>query len=77
MKQILLVEDDKTIVMGLEYTLRQEGYGVTACFGAAQARQALLASRFDLALLDVSLPDGTGYDICREIRARAICRWFF
>jgi DNA-binding response OmpR family regulator len=68
MKQILLVEDDKTIVMGLEYTLKQEGYGVTACFCAAQAMQALLESRFDLALLDLSLPDGSGYDICRAIR---------
>jgi DNA-binding response OmpR family regulator len=70
MKQILLVEDDKTIVMGLEYTLRQEGYGVTSCFNAAQARKALDETRFDLALLDLSLPDGSGYDLCREIRAR-------
>jgi DNA-binding response OmpR family regulator len=69
MKQILLVEDDKTIVMGLEYTLRQEGYGVTVCYSAAQARKALAEERFDLALLDLSLPDGSGYDICKAIRA--------
>ncbi len=70
MKQILLVEDDKTIVMGLEYTLRQEGYGVTVCYTAAQAGQAL-SSPFDLALLDLSLPDGSGYDICRAIREKS------
>ena len=69
MKQILLVEDDKTIVMGLEYTLKQEGYGVTVCYNAAQARKALAQARFDLALLDLSLPDGSGYDICKAIRA--------
>ena len=70
MKQILLVEDDKTIVMGLEYTLRQEGYGVTVCYNTAQARKALAETRFDLALLDLSLPDGSGYDICRVIRSQ-------
>lgn len=70
MKQILLVEDDKTIVMGLEYTLKQEGYGVTVCHTAAAAMQALQGARFDLALLDLSLPDGSGYDICRAIRAQ-------
>lgn len=70
MKQILLVEDDKTIVMGLEYTLRQEGYGVTACYNAAQARKALAEPRFDLVLLDLSLPDGSGYDLCKAIRAQ-------
>lgn len=70
MKQILLVEDDKTIVMGLEYTLKQEGYGVVSCYTAAQAARTLAEARFDLALLDLSLPDGSGYDICRAIRAQ-------
>ncbi len=71
MKQILLVEDDKTIAIGLEYTLRQEGYGVTVCYTAAKAMQALAGTCFDLALLDLSLPDGSGYDICREIRSQS------
>ncbi len=70
MKQILLVEDDKTIAMGLEYTLKQEGYCVVVCHTALQARQTLAESRFDLALLDISLPDGSGYDICGIIRAQ-------
>jgi Response regulators consisting of a CheY-like receiver domain and a winged-helix DNA-binding domain len=70
MKRILLVEDDRTIVMGLEYTLRQEGYGVTACYNAAQARRAISDARFDLALLDLSLPDGSGYDLCKAIRGQ-------
>ncbi len=70
MKTVLLVEDDKTIVMGLEYTLRQEGYDVIVCCNAAQAEKAVDASRFDIAILDLSLPDGSGYDICRRIKAR-------
>lgn len=70
MKEILLVEDDKTIAIGLEYTLKQEGYGVTVCYTAAQAMQTLAGTRFDLALLDLSLPDGSGYDICRAVRAQ-------
>ncbi len=68
MKTILLVEDDKTIVMGLEYSLQQEGYGVICCYNAADAAEAVRGQAFDLALLDLSLPDGSGYDICRLIR---------
>lgn len=70
MKSILLVEDDKTIVVGLEYSLGQEGYEVIPCYNAAQARAAIETSSFDIAILDLSLPDGSGYDICREIKSR-------
>ena len=68
MKQILLVEDDKTIAMGLTYSLREEGFGVTACHDVASAQEEIQSRRFDLAILDVSLPDGNGYDICRAIK---------
>lgn len=69
MKTVLLVEDDKTIVIGLEYSLRQEGYGVLTAYNAAQAKKAAEDGAFDLAILDLSLPDGSGYDICRQIKA--------
>lgn len=65
---VLLVEDDRTIVMGLEYALKQEGYGVIVCFDAASARAAIDDGQFDLAILDISLPDGSGYDLCKRIR---------
>lgn len=71
MKRILLVEDDKTIVIGLEYTLRQEGYEVSSCHTALQARDVIVKADFDLYLLDLSLPDGSGYDLCRQIKARS------
>ncbi len=70
MKRILLVEDDKTIVLGLEYSLSQEGYEVISCYNAAQAKAAIESAQFDLAILDLSLPDGSGYDICRLIKLR-------
>lgn len=71
MKTILLVEDDKTIVMGLEYSLSQEGYAVISCLDAAKATAAIENRRFDLAILDVSLPDGNGFDLCKAIRAKS------
>jgi len=69
MQQILLVEDDKTIAMGLSYSLEEEGYGVTTRHDAASALRELRDRGFDLAILDVSLPDGNGYDVCRAIKA--------
>ncbi|MDR3645293.1 MAG: response regulator transcription factor [Clostridia bacterium] len=68
MPRILLVEDDKTIVMGLSFALEQEGYEVRAAGTAAQALEVLRAVPAELALLDLSLPDGSGYDICRFIK---------
>ncbi len=69
MKTVLLVEDDKTIVMGLEYSLRQDGYEVITAYTAAQAKAAVKETPFDIAILDLSLPDGSGYDICKLIKA--------
>ena len=59
--KILLVEDDQTISMGLEFALCQEGYTVTACARISEARQALSSHAFHLAILDINLPDGDGY----------------
>lgn len=64
---ILLVEDDANLALGVEYALKNEGFTVSMAGTAARARE-MLAKGFDLALLDVMLPDGTGYDICKLIR---------
>ena len=68
MPRLLLVEDDRTIVMGLVYSLTQEDMDVTPCYDAASALCAVREGSFDLVLLDLSLPDGNGYDICRAVR---------
>lgn len=68
MKRVLLVEDDNAISMGLSYSLKQEGYEVEVHSTASSAMKAVSQSCFDLAVLDLSLPDGSGYDVCRFIK---------
>ncbi len=68
--RILLVEDDKTIAMGLEYSLQQENYDVTICNDVATAKKLIAESNFQLALLDISLPDGNGFELCRLLKER-------
>ena len=66
--KILFVEDDDAIAMGLQYTLEQEGYQVTWCRTVKAALEALESRDYDLCLLDVMLPDGNGYEVCRKAR---------
>ncbi|WP_069999133.1 response regulator transcription factor [Cellulosilyticum sp. I15G10I2] len=68
--KILLVEDDKTIGAGLEYSLQQEGYTTVLCNDVASGREALNKNQFDLCLLDLSLPDGSGYELCKIAREK-------
>lgn len=84
MAVILLVEDDFALAMGTEYALQAEGYEVIHAGNLAEAREvfdrsnaglgvnpdmdAKEQSRIDLILLDVMLPDGNGYEFCKEIR---------
>jgi len=64
MKQhILLVEDDTMIASGLVYALEQEGYTVMHCQSVAEALRAINSEQFDLAILDMQLPDGTGSQV--------------
>lgn len=67
--KVLVVEDDEIILEGLQISLRQEGYEVLS---AASQNQALEIWKsgvdLDICLLDVVLPDGDGYTICKEIR---------
>lgn len=68
--KVLFVEDDPSIAMGLEYSLTQEGYDICVCRQVSEALEALDRETFDLCLLDVTLPDGTGYEICRKAKKR-------
>ena len=68
--KVLLVEDDKTIGAGLEYSLQQEGYTTMLCQDVASGREALNKNQFDLCLLDLSLPDGSGYELCKIAREK-------
>lgn len=66
----MLVEDDKALVLGMEYALKKEGYNVISA-GTINEAQKLLDNNIELVLLDVSLPDGNGYDFCKELRIKS------
>ena len=68
MKKILVVEDDLALSTGLCFELDTEGYLSMAAFHCQKTRQLLKNSELDLVLLDVNLPDGNGFDLCREIK---------
>lgn len=70
MKNILLVEDNEAIIMGLKYSLEQENIKVLIAKNVIETRQKLNQEKIDLILLDVSLPDGNGFDICKEIKQK-------
>src|SRR5262245_35555647 len=69
MLSILFVEDDDTIAMGVEYSLKQDGFQVSLAHRLEEARDLLKHQPFDLVLLDLGLPDGHGFTLCKEIRA--------
>lgn len=68
--KILIVEDDKSIASGLEYSLQAEQYETFLCYNATSANQLINNNihDIDLCLLDLSLPDGSGYDLCKLIK---------
>ena len=68
MNKILLVEDNETIVMGLKYLLEQEEFEVISARSVEESREIIKNKEIELVLLDVSLPDGNGFDICKEIK---------
>ena len=70
MEKILVLEDDLALSAGLCFELDSAGYLTVAAYNCQKARQLLSGERFDLALLDVNLPDGNGFDLCREFKAR-------
>lgn len=68
MKKILYVEDDLSLIDGLRYTLERNGFVVDIARTVKEAYPLFHAKQYDFLLLDVTLPDGTGFDVCREAR---------
>ena len=68
MNKICCVEDDSAILTALQYTLSQEGYQVMTAMTKTQGLELIQQESFDLVLLDVTLPDGSGYEICKRMR---------
>jgi len=70
MMKILVVEDDRTIASGLDYTLKQDEYETIVCHNVEDAKQIISDSwnSIDLFLFDLSLPDGSGYELCELVK---------
>ncbi len=68
MKRILFVEDDLSLIHGLSYALKKRGYELHIARTYLEAKTLWSKINCDLIILDVSLPDGSGYDLCQDIR---------
>ena len=67
---IFLLEDDEAIGIGLTYSLENEGYNVTLAKNVKEAEKIIDEKEFSLYILDLTLPDGSGYDVCKRIKAK-------
>jgi DNA-binding response OmpR family regulator len=67
--QILIVEDDAAVARGLEYGLKHEGFGVMIANNGHTALEIIRQTQVHLILLDIGLPDMTGFEVCRKLRA--------
>lgn len=69
MKRILFVEDDVSLAEGLAFAVKKRGYEPDVARTGLEGRRMWEQGQYDLVVLDVSLPDGSGYDLCRMIRS--------
>lgn len=68
MKRIFLVEDDLSLINGLTFSIKKQGYELDIARTSYEVDTMWLDGKYDLVILDVSLPDGSGFDICKKIR---------
>jgi len=68
--RLLLLEDDDAIGTGLKYSLEKEGYEVIFVKNKIEALESFKENTYDLCILDINLPDGNGYDVCRFIKEK-------
>lgn len=72
MSSILIVEDDKILNRGVSFALKKEGYEVISAYSKIEGKEQILnnKNKIDFLLLDINLPDGSGLDLCREVRKK-------
>lgn len=68
MHKVLIIEDDKIVSITLKAKLEKKGYEVTQVFNGSAATRKVIHEQPDLILLDIGLPEKSGYDVCKEIR---------
>lgn len=68
MKRIFFVEDDLSLINGLSFAIKKQGYEIDVARTGLEAEKLWMNWKYDLVILDVTFPDGSGYDICKKIR---------
>ena len=68
MVKLLLVEDNNAIIMGLDFLFKEEGYNFDVARTCNEADKLITKNKYDIVLLDVFLPDGNGFEICKKIK---------
>lgn len=68
MKRLFLLEDDLSLINGLSFAVKKEGYEIDVARTTLEADTLWVNDKYDLVILDVSLPDGSGFDFCQKIR---------
>lgn len=68
MKRIFFVEDDLSLINGLSFAIKKQGYETDIARTYLEAEKMWINGKYDLVILDISLPDGSGYDLCKNIR---------
>jgi DNA-binding response OmpR family regulator len=69
MTKILLIEDDPTISLSMTYLLKEEGFNAVSCDNIEESKKELNNNTYSIVLLDLSLPDGNGFDMCEYIKS--------
>lgn len=68
MKRLFLLEDDMSLINGLSFAIKKQGYEIDVARTMLEADDLWTEGKYDLVILDVSLPDGSGFEFCRKIR---------
>ena len=68
MKRLFLLEDDLSLINGLSFAVKKQGYEIDVARTTLEADALWADGKYDLVILDVSLPDGSGFDFCKKIR---------
>ena len=71
MQKILIVEDDRELNRTICYTLKKEGYDIYSAYSVREAKAVYRKEKMGLILLDVNLPDGEGFSLCRWMKGQS------
>lgn len=69
--RILIIEDDLSLINGLSFAIKKQGYDLDVARTSLEANEVWAEGKYDLVILDVSLPDGSGFEICQKIRQKS------